>query len=59
MLVDTTNNRIIFYEIYKNRDNKRCVTIHKCPHYKDFIKDLEEKGIKPKKDADPNILLDF
>ena len=59
MLVDTTNNRIIFYEIYKNGDDKECVTIHKCPHYKDFIKDLEEKGIEPKKDADASILLDL
>ena len=59
MAVDTTNQRVLFYEIYKNKDDKKCVTIHKCPHYKDFIKDLEEKGIEPKEDADPNILLDL
>ena len=59
MVVDTTNQRVLFYKIYKNKDNENCVTIHKCPHYKDFIKDLEEKGIEPKKDADPNILLDL
>lgn len=44
MLVDTTNNRVIFYEIHKGDDGSS-IKIHKCPHYKDFIKDLEEKGI--------------
>ena len=58
MLVNTTNQRVIFYEIIKDGDDSS-IKIHKCPHYEDFINELKEKKIEPKKNADPYILLDL
>lgn len=59
MLVSGSGERVIFYEVYTDKKGKRHARIHKCPHYKDFSKDLEEKNIKPKEDADASLLLDL
>lgn len=59
MVVSGEGERVIFYDIYTDKKDKKHARVHKCPHYKDFIKDLEEKGIEPKKDADASLLLEL
>lgn len=53
MFIHDEKRRVIFYEIKRNGD----IMVHECPHTTDLVKNLKKKKIKPKEDANPEMLL--
>lgn len=50
---------ISFYEIVKDSKGESYISIEKCLHSTKLKKELDRKGIKPKENADPYVLLDL
>lgn len=50
---------ISFYEIVKDSKGESYISIEKCLHSTKLKKALDRKGIKPKENADPYVLLDL
>lgn len=60
MYIEKDMHRVFFYEIKiikTEEKEKEVAVIEECPHTTEFVKTLEEKKIKPKEDANPEILL--
>ena len=52
-------NYISFYDIVKDSKGESYISIERCLHFTKLKKELDRKGIKPKEDADPYVLLDL
>lgn len=59
MYIDKKSHHVVFYKVVKTKKGEPYVSIEKCIHSKELRKELEKKDIKPLKDSDPKLLLDY
>lgn len=59
MYIDKKSHHVVFYKVVKPKKGEPYVSIEKCIHSKELRKELEKKDIKPLKDSDPKLLLDY
>lgn len=57
--IEKKKHYISFYKIIKDGDGNPQISIERCLHSTKLKKELDRKGIKPKEDADPYVLLDL
>jgi hypothetical protein len=59
MYVDKDSHHIVFYKIDQDGNGRKFISIEKCIHSTELKKQLDEKGIKPLKNADESLLDDL
>ena len=57
--IEKKKHYISFYKIIKDGDGNPQISIERCLHSTKLKKELDRKGIKPKENADPYVLLDL
>lgn len=57
--IEKLKHYISFYKIVKDDKGNPQISIERCLHSTKLKKELDRKGIKPKEDADPYVLLDL
>ncbi|MBP5642672.1 MAG: hypothetical protein J6X10_00340, partial [Bacteroidales bacterium] len=58
MYIDKKSHHVVFYKIVGRGDNQH-ISIQKCIHSTDLKKELDEKDVKPLKNADKSLLDDL
>ena len=59
MLVDKTHHYVLFYRVEKNSNGEEILKVHKCIHSSELRKDLQERGIEPRKGCNQSLLKDL